>query len=257
MRRSETVHRRPFAWACLGLLLLACSERLPNLRSSEPIRLVEIVGEANVLESPLLDRAGPGEPERRPVFSESFDDFPENRWEWPDGAKAGIGSHGEPALHVAAESSLPYVLVIPVEGSRVYRIRRAVESWDRGVDLAVAESVSALTHPEVVNHPADYEQFRRTGIAPFKAIQMHLFPEPELGLWRTDEIEILTTPQTRSLQIAFSRPKGSVDAWIDDLSVELLELRASSARTGCATGTGRQAPTHRSASPSSASSCPS
>ena len=229
MRRSAAApepssqRRRLWARACVGLMILGCGGEPPPITNSEPIRLVEIVGEANVLESPLLDGADGAEPARRPVLAEGFDDFPEHGWQWPAGAKAGIGSHGELAMHVADESGRPYKLMIPVEGSRVYRIRRAIETWVPDVDLVVSESTVSPRHPEVLNHPTDYKRSMNRSLR-WELVQTHLFPDPEIGRWQTDEIEILTTPQTRSLELNFTATKRPVDVWIDDLSIDELEL---------------------------------
>lgn len=226
--RAIAVHsiRRRRWWAAgacwIGLLLLGCEQQQADLDDA-PIRLVEVLGEANVVESPLLLETTTGEPQRRSVFTSSFDAFPEGRWQWPEHATIAASSRGDPAVHVTGKSSRPYVFVLPAAPSTIYRVARSIEPWTPGLDLVVSETTIALTQEEVTNHPKDYARAVESATR-WKLLQTHHFAAPALGRWQSDEIEILTTPQTRSLILTFTRAAREIDAWLDDVSVEELAL---------------------------------
>ena len=214
--------------------LAAQAISLPGPALAEPLRLVEQLGRNNVVASPLLDLASRklGEPKTRLLMSENFEATRMHELSWVTGKGAAIqvAPGGGKAMKYIGGEARQFVWVLPARASYRYRVSRRIRSSNLKIDLKVMETSSALHEPGKLNHPGDVLRVMQGEFATVEnLIRVHSFPSGgQTNRWREDSLQLLSTPETRSLILMLDDAEGLIarsdlELWLDDVVVEELQ----------------------------------
>lgn len=181
-----------------------------------------------------------------PVFGENFQQLTMERYGWPELPTTSLvtGERGaeDKALQLTGAIDLAlrakgdrlrnaYNITLPADPQTFYLIHRAIATRNPGyIDLRVYETLNAVKHPEVINHPEDRQRPGLLGLDDAGAtLMLHQFPPASgKGGWEHHTVLVRTTPETRSLVIGFvpldAHDTAPQQVAFDDVSVTKLTL---------------------------------
>jgi arylsulfatase A-like enzyme len=201
---------------------------------AKPLRLVERLGRDNVVASPLLDldRKKLGEAKTRLLMSEDFEAVSMQQLSWVTGQGADIQAApgGGKAMKYVGGEARQFVWVLPARASHRYRVSRRLRSSNLKIDLKVMETSASLRVPGKLNHPDDVSRVMQGEFANVEnLIRVHSFStRGQTNRWREDSLQLLSTPETRSLLLVLDDAEGLIarselELWLDDVVVEELQ----------------------------------